>query len=68
MGALMWLIQWPIRALILLLVIDVAVLATLVLFWRVRPLAGMLLLPYLAWICFASALNFAVWRANPGLL
>lgn len=42
--------------------------ATIVAFWRVRPLAGMLLLPYLLWVGFASALTWSVWRANPALL
>lgn len=37
-------------------------------FWRVRRLAGLLLLPYLCWITFAAALNAAVWRMNPHLL
>lgn len=41
---------------------------TIVLFWRVRPLAGALLLPYLAWVSFASALTWATWRLNPQLL
>lgn len=41
---------------------------TLVAFWRVRPLAGMLLIPYLLWVTLALALNFSVWRLNPGLL
>lgn len=53
-------------ALYLLLAIDVAVLATLVLFWRVRPLAGALLLPYMAWVLFATVLNWQFLEANPG--
>lgn len=42
-----------------------ALLATLVSFWRVRPLAGALLLPYLLWVSFAATLNFHLWRLNP---
>lgn len=41
-----------------------AVLATVVAFWRTRPLTGGLLVPYLAWVTFASVLNFAIWRLN----
>ena len=41
-----------------------AILATMVLFWEVRPLAGWLMLPYLAWVTFAGYLNFAFWRLN----
>ena len=38
---------------------------TLVRFWRVRKAAGVLLSPYLAWVSFAAALNFTIWRLNP---
>jgi tryptophan-rich sensory protein len=41
---------------------------TTVTFWRARRLAGGLLVPYLAWVTFAAALTYAVWRRNPGLL
>lgn len=47
-----------------LVLLWVAILVTIVLFWRVRPLAGALLLPYIAWVSFAGALNFALWRLN----
>lgn len=41
------------------------ILATTVAFWRRAPAAGALLLPYLAWVGFASWLNFRIWRLNP---
>lgn len=44
------------------------IVATAIGFWRVRPLAGALLLPYLGWVSFATALNFAVWQLNPQIL
>lgn len=50
------------------LVLWLAIAATLVAFWLVAPLAGVLLLPYLAWVSFAAVLNFSVWRLNPALL
>ncbi|MBP6876015.1 MAG: tryptophan-rich sensory protein [Candidatus Eisenbacteria bacterium] len=37
---------------------------TIVLFWRIRRLAGALLLPYLAWVTFAGFLNHAIWALN----
>ena len=33
-------------------------------FRRIDRLAGWLLAPYAAWVAFASALNFALWRLN----
>jgi benzodiazapine receptor len=51
-----------------ILLLWVLIVATIVLFWRVRPLAGVLLVPYLLWVTFASALNYAIWRLNPQLL
>jgi tryptophan-rich sensory protein len=51
-----------------ILLLWVLVVATLVAFWRVRPLAGALLVPYLLWISFAMALNRSVWQLNPQLL
>ncbi|GAA0490275.1 putative TspO/MBR-related protein precursor [Paractinoplanes deccanensis] len=38
--------------------------ATVVAFWRVRRGAALLLLPYWAWVTYASALNLAIWQLN----
>jgi benzodiazapine receptor len=49
-----------------IVLLDLAVLATAAAFWRVRPAAGLLLLPYILWVAFATVLNFAIWRLNVG--
>lgn len=49
-----------------ILVLEALIGATLVLFWRVRLLAGALLVPYAVWVAFASILNLALWRLNAG--
>lgn len=51
-------------ALLEILALWLAILATIVLFARVRPLAAWLLVPYLAWVSFAAVLNFTLWRLN----
>jgi tryptophan-rich sensory protein len=38
--------------------------ATIAVFYPVSPTAALLLLPYLAWVGFAAALNYAVWGLN----
>ena len=45
-----------------------AVLVTIRYFGRVRPLAAWLLVPYLGWVTFATALTWAVWQRNAGQL
>jgi tryptophan-rich sensory protein len=47
-----------------ILVLDVAILVTAVLFFRRDWLAGLLLLPYLAWVLFATLLTYAFWGLN----
>lgn len=52
-------------ALYLLVALDLAVVLCLAAFWKVRPLAALLLVPYLAWCLFATALNWQFLAANP---
>ncbi len=51
-----------------IVVLWVLIAAMVVSFWQIRPLAGVLLLPYLAWVTFAAFLTWAIWRLNPQLL
>ncbi|WP_259166341.1 TspO/MBR family protein [Xanthomonas sp. 4461] len=41
---------------------------TIAVFSKRRALAAWLLVPYLAWVSFAAALNFSVWQLNPQVL
>jgi tryptophan-rich sensory protein len=53
-------------ALWLIIVMFVAALAATLAFGRIRRVAGWLMVPYLAWLCFAAALNNDIRRLNPG--
>lgn len=54
----------PGLALVEIVVLWVAIAATVVAFLARRTAAGALLLPYLAWVSFAAVLNFEIWRRN----
>ncbi|QOV90876.1 TspO/MBR family protein [Humisphaera borealis] len=45
-------------------VLLLAIIATTALFWRVSRPAGALMFPYIAWVSFASFLNFTIWQLN----
>jgi len=57
--------QSPLLGLIVIIPLWLAILVTMVLFFRVRPVAGWLMLPYLLWVTFATILNISLWRLNP---
>jgi benzodiazapine receptor len=54
----------PILGLVGIVHLDGLVAVTVIRFATVRPLAGVLLIPYLAWILFATAVNAGIWYLN----
>ncbi len=47
-----------------IIILLVFIVITMVLFWRINTLAGVLLLPYLVWVSFATFLNYTIWQLN----
>jgi len=58
-------LHWPAVAFVEIVLLWLAIAATLVAFRRVSRVAAWLLAPYWAWVSFAAALNFTLWRLNP---
>lgn len=50
------------------LILTALISATVIVFWRISRLAAVLMLPYIAWVCLASALTWSVWQSNPIVL
>jgi tryptophan-rich sensory protein len=58
----------PDLAFIEVVMLWLSIIATIAAFHRVNTVAAWLLLPYLAWVTFAAALNLTIWRLNRGPL
>jgi len=56
-------IDW---AFLLIMAMNVMVTAAIIASWNVNRVAGLLLVPYLAWLCLATTLNHETGRLNPG--
>lgn len=54
----------PALAFVIIVLLWLAILATTYTFWRTHRVSCALMLPYLAWVTFAAALNFALWQLN----
>ncbi len=57
-------LRMPGAGLIVIVLLLAAIAVTSRLFLKVDRLAGALLLPYLAWVAFASLLNASIWLLN----
>lgn len=63
-SALFFGLRMPGLAAVEIVLLWAAVFATLRLFMRLDRTAGWLLIPYLAWVTYASSINFGVWWLN----
>jgi tryptophan-rich sensory protein len=55
----------PLLGLINIVLQILVILATIVAFYRLDKLAACCMVPLAGWVCFASVLNFAIWKLNP---
>ncbi|MDO8576853.1 MAG: TspO/MBR family protein [Candidatus Daviesbacteria bacterium] len=54
----------PILGLINILTLWVLIVVVIYKFWKINRTAGLLLLPYLGWVSFATFLNYNIWLLN----
>lgn len=57
-------LRFPLGAFIEVIILWLAILATIMLFSRISRPAAWLLVPYIFWVSFAAFLNFGIWQAN----
>jgi translocator protein len=62
--AIFFALRSPRWALLEIVLLWALVLATVILFWRISTFSGALLLPYLAWVSYATYWNARIWRLN----
>ncbi len=55
----------PYYAFLEIIVLWLAILLTMVQFWKISKVSSLLLIPYLLWVSFAALLNYQIWVLNP---
>ena len=58
-------LKLPIAGFFEIILLWLAILLTVISFFKISIPAGILLIPYILWVSFASILNFALWKLNP---
>jgi benzodiazapine receptor len=57
-------LESPLYGLIVISILWVAILVTIVLFFRISKVSSILMWPYLLWVSFATVLNSSIWLLN----
>lgn len=57
-------LQEPGWAFLVIILLWISILATIISFYKISKLSGVLLIPYILWVSFASLLNFYIWILN----
>jgi tryptophan-rich sensory protein len=57
-------LQSPLYGMVVIIALWIAILLTIIKFFKLSVAAGSLMLPYILWVSFASALNIAIWVLN----
>ena len=57
-------LQSPLYGMVVIIALWIAILLTIIKFFRLSTAAGWLMIPYILWVSFASALNIAIWVLN----
>jgi benzodiazapine receptor len=58
-------LESPLYGIVVIIALWIAILLTMIKFFKLSTIAGALLTPYIAWVSFAAVLNVAIWTLNP---
>lgn len=59
-------LQNPFLGMIDICLLLLTLIITTVVFWDINKIAGLLMVPYLIWVSYATSLNIAIWILNKG--
>ena len=63
-SALFFGLRSPLSALIEIIILWAFILLTIISFYKISKIAGILLIPYILWVSFAAVLNFSIYLLN----